>query len=123
MPYCLKKTPYFEDAHGIPVPTYNCDGDEWINLPINLSNKDQTYVFSKCAVEKKAEQCKCDSCKKAEDAKKQAAQCPCSVCAKSAEEAKKAAAKCPCEACVKAAQEAEKKCGCDTCKKATEAAK
>ncbi|KAJ1822865.1 hypothetical protein LPJ56_003046, partial [Coemansia sp. RSA 2599] len=92
MTYCLKKTPYFDSADGIPVPTYTCDGDEWVNLPINLSNKDQTYIFTKCSTEKKVETCKCKACEDAAKAKEQAGKCACITCIKKAEEAKAQAA-------------------------------
>ncbi|KAJ2742288.1 hypothetical protein GGI20_004591 [Coemansia sp. BCRC 34301] len=116
MTYCLSKSPYCGHGSTIPVPTYKCEGDEWVNLPINLSNKDQTYVFTKCAVDKAVATCSCSHCKAAEEAKKQANLCPCSTCKKAAEEAEKKAKECSCWTCHEAREKAKAECPCKVCK-------
>lgn len=117
MSYCLSKAPYFSRGEQMPVPTYRCGNDDWVNLPINLSNKDQTYVFAKCEAKKAVETCGCPTCVKAREAAQKAQSCACATCIKAAEEAKARANQCPCGLC----QEARKKvetCPCNTCKEA-----
>ncbi|KAJ2909744.1 hypothetical protein GGI21_001570, partial [Coemansia aciculifera] len=115
MTYCLTKSPYCGQGSEIPVPTYKCEGDEWVNLPINLSNKDQTYVFTRCAVDKAVATCPCAQCKASEEAKKQAQLCPCATCKKAAEEAEKKAKECSCPTCHAAREKARTECPCKVC--------
>ncbi|KAJ2044877.1 hypothetical protein GGI08_006979 [Coemansia sp. S2] len=115
MTYCLSKSPYCSHGSEIPVPTYKCEGDEWVNLPINLSNKDQSFVFTKCAVDKAPATCACSSCKAAVEAKKQAKLCPCPTCQKEAEAAEKRAKECACKTCHDAREKAKAECPCKTC--------